>query len=124
MNRLSLGDQGEVAVFKVDSLPENHNLLSSSDIEKDGLGNIIISHSEKGHHHVIDDDVMLYEADPKTVPEGMKIMYAIFNGDKTRQLSQTAEVSHKPIDLEGDIIEFRIKREYNPFRDEAKAVMD
>jgi len=85
-------------------------------------GAYIISHSETGHHHVLDRaDAEVMER-TRDVPAGMRIIQAIVR-NPTR-LRQTAGVPHGEIELEPGVYEFRIAREHDPFREEARRVAD
>lgn len=113
--RTLIGNQGEIAIFKVDAHKGNAKPFS----EKNGKG-FIISHSEQGHHHILGGDVEVLER--VTVPEGAKILHAIVK--EPTKLFQDAAVPHQPIDLEPGLYEFRIKREYDPFSEQARRVAD
>lgn len=115
--RTVIGQQGEVKVVKLDVLPDG---LVSGTVEKIGSA-WIISHSEKGHHHVIDGDVEVLER-VKDLPIGMRILYALVK--EPTALKQLAPDEHGKIGLEPGIYELRRAREYNPFLEEARAVQD
>ena len=112
--------QGEVNPFVVDSLPTDVEL---EPVEMTDKG-FIISHSESGHHHVLErrPDAKIKVFEQKTgLPEGMRILYAIL--DKPGQLIQDASVPHAPTKLPAGIIKFKISREYNPFAQQARKVL-
>ena len=111
--------QGEVKIIKLESFPATG--LQAATMETDSLGNQIVSHSEKGHHHVVDSDVELLEQ-IEDVPAGMRVLYAVV--EKATALSQTASQAHEAIDLDPGVYSFRIQREYNPFLEEARQVND
>ena len=115
--RKVIGQQGEVNVSLIGAVPPN---AVTTTLERDSAGRIIVSHSEKGHHHVLGADVDVL-ARPNA-PAGMQIIYAIVK-DPT-SLSQTAAAAHDEIALEPGFYEIRIAREYNPFADEARRVAD
>lgn len=115
--RQVIGQQGEVKVIKIDSLPE---ITNPAEVEKNQNGAFIISHSESGHHHVIDGGEVMERT--KDVPEGMRIIYAIL--DEPTALIQDAGNPHGHIDLEPGNYEFRISREYDPFLQQARRVAD
>lgn len=109
--------QGEVYIRRIDAADPT---VTGEVEHKDGA--YIISHSETGHHHVIDcADAEVMER-TKDVPAGMRIIQAIVK-NPTR-LRQTAGVPHGEIDLEPGVYEFRIAREHDPFREEARRVAD
>lgn len=107
--------QGEVHVRRIDALPEGLTPVKAEN------GRYIISHSESGHHHVLDAErvEVLVRAD---VPAGMAILYAIVR--EPTALTQTAANPHGQIDLAAGIYELRISREFNPFADRARRVAD
>lgn len=113
-----IGQQGECKIFKIDAIPEG---ITTSEVEKTQAGDWIISHSERGHHHVIGGgcDVMERTND---VPQGMQILYAIVKDPD--QMRQDAQVPHDKVDLDPGIYEFRIAREWNPFIEQARRVAD
>lgn len=116
MKREVRGAQGEITFFKVDRLPEN----LKAHTEKDGRGRPIISHSESGHHHVLDADVHVLER--TDAPPGMRILYALL--EQPAALVQDANDAHGQHHLDAGIYEFRIAREYDPFEDQVRQVAD
>jgi hypothetical protein len=118
--RTAIGQQGEVKIYRIDAVPED---LAKARVEQDALGRWIISHSERGHHHVLPEDVELLEPqEPQTVPAGMRILYAIV--ENPTALVQTASSAHGEINLAPGVYELRVSREFNPFLEEARAVRD
>ncbi len=115
--RKSIGNQGEIRVDQIDKLPEG---MTTVDVERIAKG-YIISHSESGHHHLLDGDVKVIER-TNDIPAGMKMIYAIVN--EPSRLHQDAATPHKPIDLDPGIYEMRIKREFDPFTEQARRVAD
>lgn len=116
-----VGQQGEVRVYRIDALPTNFKFIEP---EKNRDGYAIISHSEKGHHHVIADaDADVMER-VDNVPAGMRIFYAIVK-NPDRALRQDAPTPHGEIPLEpGGIYELTVDREFNPFLEQARQVRD
>lgn len=110
--------QGEIYARKIEELPEGLAPFS----EKDKAGSWIISHSESGHHHVIDAPGVTVMERTKDVPEGMKILYAIV--DEPTSLRQNASNAHEAHDLSPGIYEMRIAREHDPFTQQARRVAD
>lgn len=118
MKRVIIGQQGEVAVFKIDAIPAGIQTRAPG---RTKTGAAIISHSEQGHHHVIAGCEVLERTD--NVPAGMAIFYAIAK-DPT-SLRQDAATPHKSIPLEGDsIYELRVSREFDPFAEQIQRVRD
>jgi len=110
--------QGEVRIYKIDTLPEG---METVNVEKNMRGDHIISHSEKGHHHVLPGDAEVMER-VDNVPAGMQIFYAML--DNPGALVQDASDAHEKVDLDAGLYEFRIAREFNPFTEEARRVAD
>lgn len=110
-----IGDQGEIKILKIDKIPD----VKYKEVKKSEKG-FIISHSEKGHHHILSDGEVMERTED--VPEGMRIFYAII--EDTQTLFQDCGNPHEPHVLLPDIYEFRIKREYNPFTEQARQVAD
>lgn len=121
MKRTLIAQQGEVRVYKIDAIPAN---IQSRPAEKTATGDWIISHSESGHHHVLpggDADV-IERID--NIPAGMRVLYAIVRNPTS--LRQDAAVPHGeiPHDGGGSIYEHRISREFDPFSEQARRVVD
>lgn len=117
MNRIAIGQQGEAKIYRIDALPEG---MTTKAPERDHSGAAIISHSERGHHHVIPGAEVMERTD--NVPAGMVILYAIVK-DPTC-LKQNAADAHGTIPLDPGIYELRVSREYNPFTEQARRVAD
>mgnify|MGYP003509607273 CR=1 FL=1 len=115
MTKQIIGAQGEVTIIKIDRIPENAKTKPAT--ERNAKGQLIISHSESGHHHVVMDGEVLECTD---APNGMQIFYAIF----PRALVQDAPTPHESYDLPDQFYEFRIAREFDPFAEEARRVAD
>lgn len=112
-----IGQQGEVPFFRIPAIPAG--VTTKPHMERVGLG-VIISHSEKGNHHVLTGgDVLEKTSD---VPAGMRIFYAIL--DAPQRFIQDAQVPHESFDLPAGLYEFRISREYDPFAEQARRVAD
>ena len=117
MKREVIGAQGEITVFRITGdLPSGLTAHG----ESDKAGRPIISHSESGHHHVLDRPVGVYEL-PEP-PEGMRVLYALL--DAPAMLVQDAANAHGAHTLEAGLYEFRIAREYDPFAEMARRVAD
>jgi len=110
--------QGEIFARKIDALPDGLEPFT----ERGKNGDWIISHSESGHHHLLDADGVTVMERTKDVSEGMRILYAIV--DKPAQLRQDAGNAHESHNLANGIYEFRIAREYDPFLQQARRVAD
>lgn len=110
-----IGDQGEVSIFKIGALPE----MQSRPVAATAKGSIV-SHSESGSHHLIEDGELMERT--SDVPEGMRILYAIV--ESPTRLFQDASHAHGEHTLEPGVYEFRIAREYDPFAEQARMVAD
>lgn len=114
--REAIANQGEIRIDRIDAMPEAETKPFT---EKNAKG-FIISHSEQGHHHILRGDVDVLER--VEAPAGAKILYAIVK--EPTKLFQDAAVPHDPVDLGPGLYEFRIKREYDPFAEQARRVAD
>jgi len=114
--RKAIANQGEIRIDLISELP-NHETKAFS--EKNAKG-YIISHSEQGHHHILGGDAEVLER--VKAPAGAKILYAIVK--EPAKLFQDAAVPHDPVNLDPGIYEFRIKREFDPFSEQARRVAD
>lgn len=110
--------QGEIYARKIDRLPEGVVEFN----ERNERGAWIISHSESGHHHLIDASGVTVMERTDDVPDGMRILYAIV--DHPAQLRQDAANAHEAHDLSAGVYEMRIAREYDPFTAQARRVAD
>ncbi len=108
--------QGEIYARKIKELPEGLEPFT----EKDSSGAWIISHSESGHHHVIDGDGVTVMERPTS--GAIRILYAIV--ESPTQLRQDVAEAHEAHDLDSGIYEMRIAREYDPFTEQARQVAD
>lgn len=118
MNRTVISQQGEAKVFRIDTLPDNLSAMP----QRTAAGLPIISHSESGHHHILDRPNVEVLERTENVPAGMRILYAIVT--EPTALKQDANVPHQPVNLDPGIYEFRIQREYDPFAEQARMVAD
>lgn len=113
----AIANQGEIRIDAVEELPD----VKMKPHEEMHGGAFIISHSEQGHHHLLGGDVDVLER-TEGVPQGMRILYAIVK--EPTELFQDAAVPHDPVKLEPGIYRMGIKREYDPFADQARQVAD
>lgn len=114
--REAIANQGEIRIDRVDAFAETET-KPFEDMNEKGF---IISHSEQGHHHILGGDVEVMER--VKVPAGATILHAIVK--EPTKLFQDAATPHQPIDLDPGLYEFRIKREYDPFAEQARRVAD
>ena len=111
-----IGQQGEVRIIRIDALP---NGIQSKAAEQTAKG-FIISHSERGHHHVVTGGEVMERTD--NVPAGMQIFYAIVK--EPEQFIQDAANPHGGFDLSPGVYEFRVSREFDPFAEQARRATD
>lgn len=116
MTKKIIGAQGEITIIQIDALPEGVETRPFKERVAQGH---IISHSEAGHHHLLDGGEVLERVD---APQGIRVLYALL--DKPARLFQNAAVPHEPFDLPAGVIEFRIAREFDPFAEQARRVAD
>lgn len=109
--------QGEVRMEPIKEIPECEFRLIEP---KNGV--IIVGESESHHHHVLDAEGVTVMERTSNVPRGMRILYAIVK--KPTQLRQTAGNPHGAHTIEPGKYEIPIKREFNPFTEQARMVAD
>ena len=114
--KVKSGNQGEIRFDQVGDFPD---FECKPFTEKNAKG-YIISHSENGNHHILSGDVEVLER--VEVPQGAQILHVIVKDPST--LFQDATTPHEPFDLDPGLYEFRIKREYDPFLEQARRVAD
>lgn len=109
--------QGEVRMQPIAAIPECETRPVPA---KSGV--VIVGESESHHHHVLDADGVMVMERIKNVPEGMRILYAIV--ENPTKLRQTAGNPHGSHDVPSGTYEISIKREFNPFLEQARKVAD
>lgn len=109
--------QGEVRMQPITSIPE----CTTKPIAAKG-GVVVVGESESHHHHVLDAAGVTVLERTDRLPEGMRILYAIV--DNPTKLRQTAGNPHGDHDIAPGIYEVAIKREFNPFLEQARRVAD
>lgn len=115
--REAIANQGEIRIDRIVDLPD----LEMKPFDEKNVKGFIISHSESGHHHILGGDVEVMER-TSNVPAGARILYAIVK--EPAKLFQDAAAPHQPVELDPGIYEMRIKREYDPFSEQARQVAD
>lgn len=111
-----IGQQGEVRIVKLDTLPKN---ITTKPHAKSSKG-FIINHIRSNHHHILTGGEVMERV--SNVPVGMQIFYAIL--DAPQSFKQDAANPHGSFDLSAGIYEFRVSREFNPFTEMAQRVAD
>ena len=117
MDRIVIAQQGEAKVYRINQIPAG---ITTMDVDRVSSGAAIISHSESGHHHVLNCDSVVERTD--NVPTGMRILFAIVTAPA--DLRQEAAAPHDPVTLDPGVYEFRIQREFDPFSKQARRVAD
>ena len=112
--------QGEIYARSVPKLPDADRLVPFT--ERSPSGAWIVSHSETGHHHLLDAPGVTVMERAKDVPAGMRILYALVK--QPTRLWQDAAAPHEAHDLAPGIYELRIAREYDPLMEMARQVAD
>lgn len=108
--------QGEVRMQRIAAIP---NCETRPVPPKSGV--FIVGESES-HHHVLDAGGVMVMERIAVVPEGMRIFYAIV--ENATRLWQTGGNPHGPHDVPAGTYEISIKREFNPFLEQARRVAD
>lgn len=95
--------QGDVYIRRVNAIPSNAEKAAPEN------GHVIVTHSESGHHHVMDaDNVTMYR-----LPDS--IMDCLLVVDKPTALEHLREHdTHEPILFEKGTYHVRRQREYTP----------
>ena len=115
-NFLNNAAQGEISIRKLDKMPDSVKPMAPEN------GKFIIGHSETGHHHTMTmERAKVFEA--TTAPDGMKILYAILDGEKVLEHERSFD-THEPIQFQPGIYEFRLGREYDPYAELARKAAD
>ena len=109
--------QGEVRMHPIQEIPDC-DLTPIAPIN----GVVIVGESESHHHHVLEADGVTVMERTSGVPEGMRILYAVV--EKATKLKQTAGNPHGDFTIPAGKYEIPIKREYNPFTEQARRVAD
>lgn len=111
--------QGEIIIRR---LSASKKIPSGTPLAQEN-GRFIIGHSETGHHHVLahSDGATITVLDK--VPAGMRILHAIL--EKPNMLiHERGFDTHAPIDLPPGEYEFRIAREFDPYKELARRSAD
>ena len=97
-----VGAQGDVMFVRVDGLPDN----ACAD---DQRGEIIVAHSETGHHHVIERGAKMY-----TVPENPLIAYLEVQIEMAKLIHKRPHDTHQTLGLGRGVWKIYRQREYTP----------
>lgn len=95
--------QGDIYIRKIDKLPKEA-------VKVDPIGGIVIvTHSETGHHHVMDGDTVEMYQLPDSI---MDCLLVVSNPTALRHLRE--HDTHEPIMFESGVYHVRRQREYTP----------
>lgn len=95
--------QGDVYIRRIETLPKN------AIPEKPEHGRVIVTHSETGHHHVMDADAVTMYRLPDSIMDCLLVV------DKPTALEHLREHDqHEPIMFEAGIYHVRRQQEYTP----------
>jgi hypothetical protein len=109
MNKfINVAAQGDLYIRKIDVLPFN---LKPIKAEK---GNLILAHSETGHHHVVLErpNIKLYASDNPLISY-LEVIEATDAAEAVIEHLRSFD-THAPISLNAGIYEIRNAREYAP----------
>ena len=110
--------QGEVLILK---LADDAKLPNWPALAMEG-GNLIVGHSETGHHHVlVAERAQVFEAEK--APEGMRVLYALLESPGELKHLRGFD-THAPQTFEPGAYMFRTDREYDPYAELARRVAD
>ncbi|MEM1152458.1 MAG: hypothetical protein AAGI03_18280 [Pseudomonadota bacterium] len=111
---MQVQQQGEVRIELIDQLPGD---LVEHD-EFTAKGDYIVSHSESGHHHVLERSSAKVYRDKGNA----SILYAIV--ERPTEMLQSAARPHEGAPMQPGIYQMTLAREFDPFAKEARRVAD
>jgi hypothetical protein len=95
--------QGDVYIRKINELPERVTRILPEH------GKLIVTHSETGHHHVMDAEVAEMYSLPDNIMDCLLVIHEPAVLEHLRSFDQ-----HEPIQFEPGIYHVRRQREYTP----------
>jgi len=95
--------QGDVYIRRVAELPKNAVLVKLEN------GYNIVTHSETGHHHVMDRRVKMY-----TIPDSIYDIFLHVEEDGAVLEHLRLHDTHEPIKFDSGVYHARRQREYTP----------
>ena len=118
---MQVQQQGEVRIQQIEELPEGLTPFTARTKDEKSF---IISHSESGHHHVLDcaDVEVLERPLPEEFGQGLKILYAIVKNPT--EMRQSAAVPHDTAPMAPGMYQITISTEIDPFTRQARRVAD
>lgn len=99
--------QGDLWMRYVEALPTG---VTAAQPES---GNLIVGHSETGHHHVIDADCAVMYEHAKPLPDEVLECFVVI-GKETELRHLRSFDTHEPYALPPGILQVRRQREYVP----------
>jgi len=123
MKNLIRGHQGDVQFKQIEMLP--------TDVKK--VNNSPLAYGEiSGHMHILTGDVKLFEGNGKRyakIGKGKARLQHILEGDLKNascmtEIKELPIADHKSILFPPGVYEFGIQRQYDPFKDVFKQVID
>lgn len=113
--------QGEITIRRTGNVGDTKTMCGVTPLAAE-KGQIIVGHSETGHHHVMDaKHVTACVMD--RAPEGMRILRLIVESP-TPLVHLRGHDTHDGVMLDAGEYEARIGREYNPYEKIARRVAD
>ena len=104
----NIAAQGDIMIIRIATLPPGLERVSSEN------GNLIITHSETGHHHVVKNrpNVVFYTGNDPMVSY-LEVLEAT---DATETLLEHLRSfdTHAPLKFDSGVYEIRRQREYTP----------
>jgi hypothetical protein len=95
--------QGDIYIRRIDCLPEGTEIVNPEN------GKIVVTHSETGHHHVMDADCVTMHRLPDSIMDCLLVV------DKPTELEHLREFDkHEPIHFDKGVYHVRRQREYTP----------
>lgn len=95
--------QGDIYIRKIDTLPEGAVAVKPEN------GRHVVTHSETGHHHVMDDDGVTMHRLPDSIMDCFLVV------DKPTALEHLRPTdTHEPILFDKGVYHVRRQREYTP----------
>jgi hypothetical protein len=113
--------QGEITIRRIGGVPKRPSWKGYTPLKQEG-GRYIVGHSETGHHHVLTAAGAAVGVLDKP-PEGMRILRVILDNPNVLEHLRPFD-THEPITLEPGEYEFRIGREYDPYKELARRQAD
>ena len=106
--------QGDMLIIKVASIPSRLAIPSGLErIAPTSDNHIIVAHSETGHNHVMDADVVVAYKNPNTRNIDLYEMFLIVKEPTEIQHLRTYD-THESISVDVGTYQIRCEREYEP----------